>query len=113
MKVTILKDFTQVGGEGEHNCAETKEYIVKKVEQVLKAWHVWEKAENCEWEGVECVEREQRPSSQKPFRLILRSLDFFLVVMGNHRTTHNASIGIFRTNNQCTHKCIIQNDKPE
>lgn len=32
MKVTILKDFAQVGGEGEQNCAETKEYIVKKVE---------------------------------------------------------------------------------
>ena len=32
MKVTILKDFAQVRGEGEQNCAETKEYIVKKVE---------------------------------------------------------------------------------
>lgn len=32
MKVTILKDFAQVGGEGEHNCAETTEYIIKKVE---------------------------------------------------------------------------------
>lgn len=115
MKVTILEEFAQVGGEGEQivQKKKKKEYIVKKVESVLKAWHVWETAENCDWEGLECVERERRPRPQRPLCLILRSLDFFLVVMENHRRTHNASIGIFRTSNQCTHKYIIQNDKPE
>lgn len=88
-----------------HLCRERSAY--KETRVSIEAWHVQGTAENWDREGVECVERERRARPQRPLCLILRILHFFLMVMENHWRTHNASIGIFRTNNQCTHKYII------
>lgn len=59
------------------------------------------------------MEWERRARPPRHLYLMLRSVDFFLMVMEDRWRTHKASIGIFRPNNQCTHKHIIPNDKPE
>lgn len=112
MKMTILEEFAQVGGKESKLC---KSRIHCKESRVgVESMACFGNCrENCEWEGLECVERREGQTTKT---FMSHSKEFGLFLGGNGespRRTHNASIGIFRTNNQCTQKYIIQNDKPE
>lgn len=99
----FLKGICSIGRwETEYLCREWNTCKANKVESIACS----ENSREVRMGGGSVYGEKERRARPR------RTLDFFLV-MENGWKIYNASIGIFRTNNQCTHKYIIQNDKPE